>query len=211
MAEQTTNNPNEQDAAFAAQLVHESPDALLALSLEGRVLFWNRGAEAIFGYPACQTVGRDLEELIVPEDQRDEARRALNEVVRSGSAVFEAIRRRKDGALLYVDVSMRRVNAVGGEPFIAVSKKDISANRLKHKLLPNLSHELRTPLNAIIGFAELMYDGKVGPVSPEQHEYLGDILTSSRRLLQLINDVLDLGVTAPPFGRARAGGERSPL
>jgi signal transduction histidine kinase len=55
-----------------------------------------------------------------------------------------------------------------------------------------MSHELRTPLNAIIGFTELMYRGRVGPVSAEHQEYLGDILTSAQHLLQLINDVLDL-------------------
>jgi CheY-like chemotaxis protein len=55
-----------------------------------------------------------------------------------------------------------------------------------------MSHELRTPLNAIIGFAQLMHDGKVGPVSTDHKEYLGDILNSGRRLLELINDVLDL-------------------
>ncbi|HEX9426290.1 MAG TPA: histidine kinase dimerization/phospho-acceptor domain-containing protein, partial [Candidatus Polarisedimenticolia bacterium] len=66
------------------------------------------------------------------------------------------------------------------------------ANRLKSEFLANMSHELRTPLNAIIGFAELMHRGKAGPVSAEHAEYLGDILTSSRHLLQLINDVLGL-------------------
>jgi signal transduction histidine kinase/CheY-like chemotaxis protein len=66
------------------------------------------------------------------------------------------------------------------------------ANRLKSEFLANMSHELRTPLNAIIGFAELMFKGKVGPVSDDHKEYLGDILNSSRHLLQLINDVLDL-------------------
>ncbi len=65
-------------------------------------------------------------------------------------------------------------------------------NRLKSEFLANMSHELRTPLNAIIGFAELMFKGKVGPVSDNHKEYLGDILNSSRHLLQLINDVLDL-------------------
>jgi CheY-like chemotaxis protein/anti-sigma regulatory factor (Ser/Thr protein kinase) len=55
-----------------------------------------------------------------------------------------------------------------------------------------MSHELRSPLNGIIGFSELMYDGKAGPTSAIHKEYLGDILTSSRHLLQLINDVLDL-------------------
>jgi PAS domain S-box-containing protein len=66
------------------------------------------------------------------------------------------------------------------------------ANRRKSEFLANMSHELRTPLNAIIGFAELMHDGKVGPLAEPHREYLGDILSSSRHLLQLINDVLDL-------------------
>jgi PAS domain S-box-containing protein len=66
------------------------------------------------------------------------------------------------------------------------------ANRLKSEFLANMSHELRTPLNAIIGFAQLMHDGKVGPVSIDHKEYLGDILASGRHLLHLINDTLDL-------------------
>jgi signal transduction histidine kinase len=65
-------------------------------------------------------------------------------------------------------------------------------NRLKSEFLANMSHELRTPLNAIIGFAQLMHDGKVGAVSAQHQEYLGDILGSARHLLQLINDILDL-------------------
>jgi signal transduction histidine kinase len=43
-----------------------------------------------------------------------------------------------------------------------------------------------------MGLTELMFDGIVGPVSEEHKEYLGDILASSRHLLQLVNDVLDL-------------------
>ncbi|CAN5919436.1 hypothetical protein BH11MYX3_BH11MYX3_20840 [soil metagenome] len=66
------------------------------------------------------------------------------------------------------------------------------ASRLKSEFLANMSHELRTPLNAIIGFAELLHDGHVDPGRPEFREFLADILTSGRHLLQLINDVLDL-------------------
>lgn len=67
-----------------------------------------------------------------------------------------------------------------------------SATDAKSRFLAGISHELRTPLNGIIGFAELMHDGRVGPVSDEHREFLGDILTSARHLLLLINDILDL-------------------
>jgi PAS domain S-box-containing protein len=67
-----------------------------------------------------------------------------------------------------------------------------SATVAKSRFLASVSHELRTPLNGIIGFSELMYDGRLGPVSEEHKDCLSDILTSARHLLQLINDILDL-------------------
>jgi len=66
------------------------------------------------------------------------------------------------------------------------------ANRAKSDFLANMSHELRTPLNAIIGFSEVIADELAGPVTDDQREYLGDVLDSSRHLLNLINDILDL-------------------
>ncbi len=66
------------------------------------------------------------------------------------------------------------------------------ASRMKSEFLANMSHELRTPLNAIIGFSEIMKDGLTGELHPEQQEYVGDIHTSGKHLLSLINDILDL-------------------
>lgn len=66
------------------------------------------------------------------------------------------------------------------------------ANRLKSEFLAAMSHELRTALTTIIGFAELIFYGRVTPETPEHHEFLGDILAGSRQLLQVINDVMDL-------------------
>jgi PAS domain S-box-containing protein len=67
-----------------------------------------------------------------------------------------------------------------------------SATVAKSRFLASVSHELRTPLNGIIGFSELLYDKKLGHLSEDQVDIMGDILTSARHLLQLINDILDL-------------------
>ncbi|HET6149426.1 MAG TPA: PAS domain S-box protein [Polyangia bacterium] len=317
-------------ASVSDLLVDQSREALIALAPDGRILSWSRGAEAMLGYPAREAVGQFFDALLVPEAQRSEARAALAEAVETGSNLFESVRRRRDGSLIDVEVSMRAVTASGVGSFIAVSTRDVTqlrrlrdqqaiearfrglleaapdamvivaqdgriqlvngqvetlfgyrraellgqpveilvppryrdqhpdsrsdyfrgaqarpmgagldlrglrkdgsefpaeislapmqteegvlvtaairditqrkrleqrtqeASRLKGEFLANMSHELRTPLNAIIGFTELMYKGKVGPVSAQHQEYLGDILTSSKHLLQLINDVLDL-------------------
>jgi signal transduction histidine kinase len=62
------------------------------------------------------------------------------------------------------------------------------AHRAKHHFLANMSHELRTPLNAIIGFSELMASG----LTARAQEYAADINTSGRRLLSVLNDILDM-------------------
>ena len=66
------------------------------------------------------------------------------------------------------------------------------ANQAKSEFLANMSHELRTPLNHIIGFTELVVDKNFGDLNEAQEEYLTDVLDSSRHLLELINDILDL-------------------
>ena len=68
----------------------------------------------------------------------------------------------------------------------------LRATRLKSEFLANMSHELRTPLNAIIGFSDLMLSEGIGPVTPQQHEFLEAILRNGRHLLELINGILDL-------------------
>jgi len=68
----------------------------------------------------------------------------------------------------------------------------VRANSLKSEFLANMSHELRTPLNAIIGFSELLLDPSVRDLSEEKKDYVADILSSGRHLLELINEILDL-------------------
>jgi signal transduction histidine kinase len=64
------------------------------------------------------------------------------------------------------------------------------SNRLKGGFLATMSHELRTPLNSIIGFSEVLLAAE--NLSDKQHRYAGNIMTSGKQLLALINDILEL-------------------
>jgi signal transduction histidine kinase/ActR/RegA family two-component response regulator len=66
------------------------------------------------------------------------------------------------------------------------------ASQHKSEFLASMSHELRTPLNAVIGFSEVLLDQMFGPVNERQRDYLRDIWTSGRHLLELLNEILDL-------------------
>ena len=72
------------------------------------------------------------------------------------------------------------------------AKKAVAAARAKDEFLATMSHELRTPLNAIIGFAEVMGMETFGPLQDKYKDYVGDILSSGRHLLSLIEDILDI-------------------
>ncbi|CAA9382725.1 MAG: hypothetical protein AVDCRST_MAG75-1066 [uncultured Propionibacteriaceae bacterium] len=62
----------------------------------------------------------------------------------------------------------------------------------KSDFLASMSHELRTPLNAVIGFSEVLLERMFGELNERQDEYLRDILSSGRHLLELLNEILDL-------------------
>lgn len=71
-------------------------------------------------------------------------------------------------------------------------EKAQAADKIKSAFLATMSHELRTPLNSIIGFTGIMLQGLAGPLNPEQQKQMGMVQNSSRHLLALINDVLDI-------------------
>jgi signal transduction histidine kinase len=68
----------------------------------------------------------------------------------------------------------------------------IAADRLKTQFIGHISYELRTPLTNIIGFTELLATPIMGDLNEKQREYVADIMTSSKTLLAIIDDILDL-------------------
>lgn len=112
---------------FADTLWKHNPDAMLVVDNDGVVLQWNPAAEGIFGYTAQEAQGRSIFDLIVPESLATEERDARARAAGNDLAVFETVRRRKDGTLVHVNVSIRAVPTSGGEPPIFLhTKKDVT-------------------------------------------------------------------------------------
>src|SRR6266571_2326489 len=108
-------------------LVEETPDAFIVTSADGKVLHWNRGAETTFGYTSAEAVGCSLSELIVPPDRLEEERAIQLRALETGVATYESFRRKKDGSLVYINVSTRVLRDDQGEvEGFVTNKKDVT-------------------------------------------------------------------------------------
>ncbi len=103
----------------------------------------------------------------------------------------DALRSARDDLEVKVGRRTRELRNEVAERQLA-QQEAIQASRAKSEFLSSMSHELRTPLNAILGFAQLLRDFSDAPLSDEQAANLEHILSASKHLLGLINDVLDL-------------------
>ena len=112
---------------FSAAYWEQNPDALLVLSPQGVVLEWNPAAELIFGYSQAEVQGRSMFDLIVPQGRAHEEDLFRTEALRVGTSVQEAVRRRKDGSLVHVNVSTKAVRDADGQVlYFLSSKKDVT-------------------------------------------------------------------------------------
>jgi PAS domain S-box-containing protein len=195
--------------ALLAAIVDSSDDAIVSKTLDGTITSWNRAAERLFGYTATEAFGQPIF-LIVPPDRHGEEEGVLARI-RAGHVIdhFETVRRRKDGSLLDISLTVSPVRDSQGR-IIGASKiaRDISqrkrvereraamyeeaeqANRAKDEFLAMLGHELRNPLGAISSAVRLLEP--VDAVS-ERAALARDVIgRQTRHLARLVDDLLDV-------------------
>jgi two-component system cell cycle sensor histidine kinase PleC len=177
----------------------------------GRIVRVNDSFLSEYGWKREDLLGEEFLTLLPPEDHALSKKLYTAFMKRGRQGTREVQLLRRDGSVADVILTTALLELSQKRRFMISTIRDITerknmmrslkrakddaddANRAKSAFLANMSHELRTPLNAIIGFSELMKNHLFGPLNnPKYEEYMADIHFSSRHLLDIINDVLDM-------------------
>src|SRR5687768_14934121 len=194
---------------YTRSLLESNIDALMTTDQRGIITDVNKQMEALTGCTRDELIGAPFRNYFTDPDR---AEAAINRVLSEGKVTnYELTARARDGTLTEVSYNAstfhdrdRRLQGVFAsardvtelkrfEQTLKQSNVDLeNASRMKSEFLANMSHELRTPLNVIIGFSEVLGDGLLGDLTDQQRGFIGDIFSSGKHLLSLINDILDL-------------------
>ncbi len=153
-----------------ASIVESSDDAIISKDLNGVIMTWNSGAERIFGYTVDEAIGKPIT-MLIPDDYLDEEPLILGRVIK-GERVdhFETVRKRKDGSLVDVSVTVSPIRDSSGK-VIGASKvgRDITDGRKAvHRqklLLQEMSHRIKNLFAVTSGLVSL--SARAAPTAKE--------------------------------------------
>ena len=169
----TSANEDQAEDSRLAAIVELSDDAIIAKDLKGVILSWNRAAERLFGYTASEVFGRPITVIFPPDRIEDEA--AILGRIRSGERVdhYETARRRKDGQIINVSVTISPIRDASGkvtgastilrdltgrnmrdQRILALQAELAHVQRLNElgQVVSTLVHEVNQPLTAISNY-----------------------------------------------------------
>ncbi|HEY6339885.1 MAG TPA: PAS domain S-box protein [Bryobacteraceae bacterium] len=147
----TDRKVSERDTWLLSAIVDSSDDAIISKGLDGVITSWNKSAERLFGFSSEEAIGKTVAELLIPADRQDEEPNILDRL-RRGERVdhFETVRRRKDGSLLDISLTISPVRDANGR-IIGASKiaRDISGQKRADRAIQALNAQLATDLAAM--------------------------------------------------------------
>ena len=183
-----------------ALFAERAPIAVLELDTEGRIKEVNREAENLFGYPAAELIEKSASiKILVRPSYHEEFDAGWQRLLKTRESIagLKISNPRRDGIEVVCEWTVTPlVNTDGGIISIIAQGRDITqqleADRLKQEFTSTLSHELRTPLTSIIGSLQLVNAGVLGDLNTDQAELTEVAERNAQRLLDLINDILDV-------------------
>jgi len=143
----TERKQAERATSLLAAIVGFSDDAIISKKLDGTITSWNKGAERLFGYAAEEAIGQNVT-LIVPWERRSEQEDILRRLAR-GERVdhFETVRRRKDGSILDVSLTISPIRDVEGK---VIGASDVARDVTAEKRIERALRESEERLRAIV-------------------------------------------------------------
>lgn len=183
-------------------IVDSSEDAIISKDLSGIITSWNKGAERLFGYSANEAIGKPVT-ILIPADRLDEEPQILSRI-RRGERIdhFETVRRRKDGTLLDISLTISPVKDSSGA-IVGASKiaRDITerkraeeeirrANRDLEQFAFSASHDLQEPLRTVKIYSDLLATRYMSKLDGQALEFLEYVRKGTDRMEALVRDLL---------------------
>ena len=192
-------NALQEQAQHTQTIVENMVDGIITIDAEGVVESFNPAAERIFGYPADEVIGNNVN-MLMPAPHAQAHDTYLRNYRVTGVARVIGIGRevegqRRDGSAFPMELAVSEITR-GGRAMYLGMVRDISerkrVDRMKSEFVSTVSHELRTPLTSISGALGLVAQGAVGEIPEKVREMIDIASTNSHRLTHLINDLLDI-------------------
>jgi PAS domain S-box-containing protein len=195
-------------------ILNTAMDSVIQIDERGLIIDWNSQAESMFGWTNEEVIGRELHEIIIPEHYRTMHIEGLKHFIAIGTSKImntrvEISALHRDAKEFPIELAISAIKHKNKYQFCAFIR-DISdqkkaqeiiikdkesaelANQAKSEFLANMSHELRTPMHGILSFAAIGIKKSDTATKEKLQHYFSNIQTSGKRLLVLLNDLLDL-------------------
>ncbi len=194
-----SENELRDSAARIEAIVDTVVDGIITINERGEIETINPAAEVIFGYSAGDVMGLNVS-MLMPEPYHEEHDSYLENYKRTGVRKVigvgrEVVGLRKDGNTFPLELSVSEM-WLGGQRMFTGVVRDITERKnienMKNEFISTVSHELRTPLTSIRGALGLVAGGAIGEMPEKALEMIKIAEKNSKRLISLINDILDI-------------------